>query len=352
MSSRVRVLVVDDQASMRRLISAHLAADPEIVVVGEAASPSEARNAIDSLRPDVMTLDVEMPEMDGIGFLATLMASRPLPVIMISSHTIAGAATTLRALELGAIDCVAKPSPREPNSLEGLPDKVRAASRAVMRKKRLAVRAKPISFRPRSLCQQPIVAIGASTGGVEALSEILARFPANCPPTVVVQHMPSLFTASFSERLNRLAVCDVSEAKHGDRLCPGQVYIAPGGQFHLEIAGQNSKYCRLVQSDTVCGHRPSVDVLFRSVARAAGANAIGVILTGIGRDGAEGLLRMRNAGARTIAQDEASCVVFGMPRAAKEIGAASTIVPLSRVALEILKYCQTSDCAGETTCHP
>jgi two-component system chemotaxis response regulator CheB len=333
----VRVLIVDDSATMRSLIAAVLQRDPEIEVVGEAGDPLEAREAIKKLNPDVITLDVEMPNMNGIDFLEKIMRLRPMPVVMVSTLTVRGAEATMEALELGAIDCVAKPSTGGLEGFSDLPFKVKAAAKAKVRPLRTPDPGAPA---PTPLEHTPdgrLIAIGSSTGGVEALITVLSRFPANCPPTVITQHMPATFTRSFSERLDRLCAPKVAEAHDGAVLENGRIYIAPGGDKHLEIGGTGTLRCRLSDGPAANGHRPSVDVLFRSVAKAVGSRAVGAILTGMGRDGAEGLLAMRRAGARTFGQDEASSVVYGMPKAAFEIGAVERQAPLDRIAAELLK---------------
>ena len=331
----VRVLIVDDSATMRSLIATVLRRDPEIEVVGEAGDPFEAREAIKKLNPDVITLDVEMPNMNGIEFLEKIMRLRPMPVIMVSTLTVRGAEATMEALELGAIDCIAKPSTGGLEAFQDLPFKVKAAAKAKVRALRSATaeRQPVVDHTP----DDRVIAIGSSTGGVEALIAILTRFPANCPPTLITQHMPGAFTKSFSERLDRLCALKVSEARDGAPLEVGRIYVAPGGDNHLEISGSTQLRCRLQAGPTVNGHRPSVDVLFNSVAKAVGARAVGAILTGMGRDGADGLLAMRRAGARTFGQDEASCVVYGMPKVAFEIGAVERQAPLDRLAAELLK---------------
>ena len=335
----VRVLVVDDSATMRGLIALALRRDPEIEVVGGAANPLEAREAIKALDPDVVTLDVEMPGMNGIEFLEKLMRLRPTPVVMVSSLTQRGAAVTLEALALGAVDCVGKPSgPVMADGFGELAIKVKAAAKAKVRAS-LDAPARPA--REHFSGSNVLVAIGASTGGVEALLTLLSGFPKNCPPTVVTQHMPANFTRSFAERLNRVCLPEVEEAWDGAPIEPGRVYIAPGGVAHLTIAGRDGAVCRLVEEPAVSGHRPSVDVLFKSVAALRGARAAGVILTGMGRDGAEGLLAMRQAGARTFGQDEATCVVYGMPRAAFALGAVEREAPLEALADLTLDACQT-----------
>jgi two-component system chemotaxis response regulator CheB len=334
------VLVVDDSPTMRALISNVLGRDPEISVVGEAADPLEARQAIKMLDPDVVTLDIEMPKMNGLDFLERIMRLRPTRVIIVSSLTEKGAATTIRALEMGAYDCVAKPTARNLGSFDNLAARVKAAALSAL--PRRSSSHKPTASRARadtSLHYEPngkIVAIGSSMGGVEALVAVLSRFPANCQPTLVVQHMPALFTRSFAERLDRLCEPRIREAADGAPLEPGTVYIAPGGNAHLEVVKTSGLQCRLREGPLVSGHRPSVDVLFQSAARTLGPKAVGVILTGMGRDGAEGLLAMRCALAETIGQDEASSLVYGMPKAAFEIGAVGKQHPLSRIGDEIL----------------
>jgi two-component system chemotaxis response regulator CheB len=330
----IRVLVIDDSATMRALIRRTLERSPELEIVGEAADPLEARQAIKALNPDVVTLDVEMPNMSGLEFIERLMRLRPMPVVMVSTLTVKGAETTIRALELGAVDCVAKPTTIGPNPFDGLAETVILAARARVRHRAApAVREVPA---PDYAPNGRIVAIGSSTGGVEALISVLSTFPANCPPTVITQHMPASFTRSFAERLDRLTAPRVTEARDGDVLEPGQIYLAPGGAAHLQVGGASALRCRLSPADPVNGHRPSVDVLFSSVARAAGAKAVGVILTGMGRDGADGLLEMRAAGAATLGQNESSCVVYGMPKVAMEIGAVQRQAPLERLGALIL----------------
>jgi two-component system chemotaxis response regulator CheB len=332
----IRVLVVDDSATMRSLISAVLSRDPEIEVVGQAGDPYEAREAIKALNPDVLTLDVEMPNMNGIEFLEKIMRLRPMPVVMVSTLTTRGAEVTLEALEIGAVDCVAKPSTGGLEGFRELPEKVKTAARARVRPLDRVVGGPPVA-KIEHAPDGRLIAIGSSTGGVEALITILSRFPANCPPTVITQHMPESFTKSFSERLDRLCAPRVEEAADGAPLEPGRVYVAPGGESHLEIAGGARLRCRVAEGERVNGHRPSVDVLFSSVARTVGPRAVGAILTGMGRDGAKGLLEMRQAGARTVGQNEATCVVYGMPKAAFEIGAVERQAPLDKIAAELLK---------------
>jgi two-component system chemotaxis response regulator CheB len=348
----VRVLVVDDSATMRGLIAAALSRDAEIVVVGEASDPLEAREAIKALNPDVMTLDVEMPRMDGLEFLDKVMRLRPFPVVMVSSLTARGASATIKAMELGAVDCIGKPSIEHPNSFDDLPARVKSAAAA-----RLHKRAGDRAARPHRRADDRIagesgssyhpdgrvVAIGASTGGVEALIAILAEYPANCPPTVITLHMPTPFTKSFARRLDGLTDARVGEAEPGASLEVGRVYLAPGSATHLEVSSSGHWRCRLQSDDLVNGHRPSVDVLFDSVAKSCGPRAVGVILTGMGRDGAAGLLAMRRAGARTIGQNEATSIVYGMPKVAFECGAVEKQAPLSAIATEILSLTSASN---------
>ncbi|WP_291836800.1 chemotaxis response regulator protein-glutamate methylesterase [Brevundimonas sp.] len=342
MSRPVTVLVVDDSPTMRGLLTAALRRDPEIEVVGSAADPLEAREAIKRLNPDVITLDVEMPNMNGLEFLEKIMRLRPMPVVMVSTLTQAGAETTVAALEMGAVDAIGKPMDGTPaaTAFAELATKVKTAGRSRVRARGDAPAAPPpvdTDYRPDP---NHVLAIGASTGGVEALLTILQGFPADCPATVITQHMPATFTKSFAARLDKVCAPTVSEAEDGAPVKPGHVYIAPGGEAHLEVSGASPR-CRLVRSETVNGHRPSVDVLFHSVAR-LGRPMTGVILTGMGKDGAQGLLAMRAAGARTLGQDENSSVVYGMPRAAHEIGAVERQLPLHRLRPAILDLCAAS----------
>ncbi len=346
---KIRVLVVDDSRTMRGLIRMALARDPEIEVVGEAADPLEAREQMKALDPDVVTLDVEMPNMNGIEFLEKIMRLRPTPVIMVSNLTSEGTEATIKALEIGAFDCVAKPVPGE-EIFADLPQKVKTAARARLRLVVGKMRAADTSgaaiqnFIPNG----KIVAIGASTGGVEALISVLSRFPENCPPTVITQHMPSTFTKTFAERLNRVCKPRVSEATHGAPLTAGQIYLAPGSATHLEVIAKKSDLlCALSSGDLVNGHRPSVDVLFCSVATATGANAVGVILTGMGRDGAEGLREMREAGANTIGQNQATSLVYGMPKVAFERGAVEKQLPLNKIGDGVLNLTASKESKEE-----
>jgi two-component system chemotaxis response regulator CheB len=324
-----------------------LSTDASLVVVGTAPNPIIAREMIKSLNPDVLTLDIEMPRMDGLAFLEKIMTLRPMPVVMISSLTQRGADTALRALEMGAIDYVAKP-------MVGLATGFAELRDEIVSKVKIAAgaRVRPLSASKRQVGRPPtaatfkssekIIAVGASTGGVDALQELLTAFPSDAPAILVTQHMPAVFTASFANRLDGCCHVSVSQAKDGERVLPGHAYIAPGG-FHLELARNGANYtCRVHEQPLVSGHRPSVDVLFRSVAHAAGANAVGIILTGMGKDGAAGLLEMRRAGASTIGQNEATCVVYGMPKAAHECGATEIELPLDQIADQTLNRCQAT----------
>lgn len=341
----VRVLIVDDSALIRQMLTQMLASDPDIDVVDTAADPYVARQKIKQLNPDVITLDIEMPRMDGIEFLHKIMTLRPMPVVMVSSLTQEGAGATLQALEIGAVDFVAKPTHDLQAGLEEkrseLIAKVKAAAQANIRAAAVSSSApRPVLRQgPGYSSTEKIVAVGASTGGVEALSEVLRALPADSPAILVTQHMPANFTSTFARRLDGICAITVTEARDGARVLPGHAYLAPGDR-HLRLSRNGANYeCRVGGQDRVTGHCPSVDVLFQSVATAAGANAIGVILTGMGKDGAEGLLAMRTAGAHTLGQDEASCVVYGMPRVAYEIGGVETQLPLSGVSASILQLC-------------
>ena len=339
----IRVLIVDDSALARELLSEFLNRDPDLEVVGTARDPIVARNKIKKLRPDVLTLDVEMPRMDGITFLERLMRLRPMPVVMVSKFTQTGAETTLKALELGAVDFVAKPSGDLQAGLQDqaqlLCDKVKLAARAQVRRiGRVAEPLGDVDGQALDLSDR-LIAIGSSTGGVEAVHVVLEQLPGNCPPVVLAQHMPGSFTGPFAARLNQLCMVTVKEADDREPLLAGHVYIAPG-ESHMRLERQQGSYiCRLDDGPLAGGVRPSVDVLFNSVAECAMQQAIGVILTGMGRDGAEGLLAMREVGALTLGQDEASCVVYGMPRVAWEIGAVQRQLPLERIAGAILAHC-------------
>lgn len=337
----IRVLVVDDSAVVRSMLSEQLSKCAGITVVGTAIDPYAARERIAELKPDVMTLDIEMPRMDGLSFLAKVMKHHPMPVVIVSSLAPENSETALRALQLGAVDVIPKPG-----SQFSIPDVKRQLARAV----RAAAQAK-LKALVTDLAEQSdaptrtlagidtthkVLAIGASTGGTRAIEKVLTALPPDCPGTVVVQHMPAGFTRSFADRLNQLSQVEVKEASHGDVLVPGRVLIAEGGT-HILVSRSGARLKVDVRDGPpVRRHKPSVDVLFGSVARSCGRNAVGVLLTGMGDDGAEGLLEMKEAGAHTIAQDEASSVVFGMPRAAIEIGAAAEVRPLNHMTDAIL----------------
>jgi two-component system chemotaxis response regulator CheB len=342
----VRTLIVDDSATVRRLLSAVLSRDPEIEVVGCAPEASVAREMIKKLNPDVVTLDVEMPNMNGLDFLERIMRLRPMPVVMISTLTARGAATTIEALELGAVDFFPKPTENVSTILNEkaneLADKIKTAARARLRANGSRVRDFAAACDVSSYVpSDKIIAIGASTGGVEALINILSVFPENCCPTVVTQHMPAGFTRSFAARLDRLCRPIIAEANDGAPLEIGHVYVAPGSDTHLTVSGRGKAvHCQLVRSDLVNGHRPSVDMLFRSVAETRGKASAGILLTGMGRDGAQGLKAMRDAGAPTIGQDESTSTVYGMPRVAFEIGAVEKQLPLESIGSEINRLCR------------
>lgn len=340
MTNPVRVVVVDDSPSMRLALKRILSADPEIEVVGLAPEPHAARAMIKELNPDVVTLDVEMPLMDGLSFLEKIMRLRPMPVVMCSTLTARGTEVTIEALRLGAVDCIAKPSgnPLEiSRDADHLCRTVKAAARSQVRQSgaMAPVRAAPAGSSFRDV----VVAIGASTGGVEALFSLIASLPADCPPVLIVQHMPAGFTAGFAARLDSVCAVKVVEAVDGAPIERGTVYIAPGGERHMTLSPGQSRI-RLRTGDPVSGHRPSVDVLFKSVAN-LGSAAVGVILTGMGADGAEGLLAMRRSGARTLGQNQETCVVYGMPRAAFQMEAVEHQFSLSAMPEAILAACRT-----------
>jgi two-component system chemotaxis response regulator CheB len=339
----VKVLIVDDSAVVRQLLTRQLSRDPGIRVVGAAPDPFVARDKILELKPDVLTLDVEMPRMDGITFLRKLMTHLPMPVIVLSSLTAEGTETAIQALEAGAVEVLCKPS--SAYSVDDLGTmliaKIKAAARA---KVRPAVAARPAAAAPQSMAAttDKVLAVGASTGGVQAISELLQGFPLNSPGTVIVQHMPALFTLSFAERLNRMCQVEVKQAVNGDGVVQGRVLIAPGG-FHTTLRRSGARYYVEIKDGPEVHHqKPSVDVLFDSFARYAGANAVGAILTGMGADGAAGLLNMRRAGARTIAQDEESSIVFGMPMEAIKCGGAEKVLPLAEIAAAMMRLAQAS----------
>jgi len=352
MAARTRVLIVDDSALIRSVLREIVASQPDMEVVGVAPDPLVAREMIRERNPDVLTLDVEMPKMDGLDFLERLMRLRPMPVVMVSSLTERGSETTLRALELGAVDFVAKPKISIQSGMRDyadlIADKIRTASRARVRARQRMVeeagsaegadpaRSMPVLRTPFGSSEKLII-IGASTGGTEAIREFLQQMPSDCPGILIVQHMPEGFTRSFAQRLDSLCRISVKEAEHGDRVLPGHAYLAPG-HSHLLLARSGANYVtQLDQGPPVNRHRPSVDVLFESAAASAGRNALGVILTGMGKDGAAGMLKMREAGAINFAQDENSCIVYGMPREAVAIGAVHQVASLQQLPGRVLE---------------
>jgi two-component system, chemotaxis family, protein-glutamate methylesterase/glutaminase len=340
-TSKIRVLIVDDSAIVRKMLSSSLEGESDIEVVGTAPDPYIARNKIIELSPDVLTLDLEMPRMDGLTFLRKIMQFRPLPVIVISS--IAGPAShaAFEALQIGAVEVLAKPSgPYSVGTLgTTLAYKIRAAARARLRTSGAPMPAPSAPAphqRPANGAAKGIIAIGASTGGTEAITQVLMHLPEEVPPVLITQHMPPVFTGYFAERLNKLCPFEVKEATDGDEVVSGRVLIAPGDYHMLLVRQGNSLRVRTDHGPQVCYQRPAVDVMFASVAAVAGKEAVGALLTGMGSDGARGLLKMREAGASTIAQDEESCVVFGMPREAIRLGGAEQVLPLSKIASAIL----------------
>ena len=351
---KIRVLTIDDSALMRQVLAALLAKDSEIEVIGSAPDPYLAREKIKALNPDVLTLDVEMPKMDGLTFLEKLMRGHPMPVVMVSSLTEVGCQTTLRALELGAVDFITKPKIDLREGMEeiaqDLIEKIKAAAQARVK----APSSKSASSEPdaKSVLSETrsaspsamikttdtIIAIGSSTGGTEAVKDVLVMLPPDTPPILITQHMPERFTKTWADRMNSLCRISVKEAEDGDSVLPGHALVAPGG-YHMALVRSGARYTvRITQDPPVNRHRPSVDVLFASVAQYAGANAVGVILTGMGGDGAKEMLTMKQAGAFTIAQDEASCVVFGMPKEAIKLGAVDKVLPLDHIAGSILSH--------------
>ncbi|WP_294217560.1 chemotaxis response regulator protein-glutamate methylesterase [uncultured Sphingomonas sp.] len=350
----VRVLIIDDSASVRQAMTAILGEDPDIQVIAAAADPFAAARYIQEEVPDVITLDVEMPRMDGVTFLRKLMSQRPIPVVMCSSLVEEGSETLLQALEAGAVDVILKPRMGVAEHLNEaklmIRETVKGAAKARLGARRQVRAASPAqkltadavlpppTGRAMSRTTEMVVCIGASTGGTEALREVLEALPANSPGIVIVQHMPESFTRAFAKRLNGLCQVDVKEAEDGDTVMRGHVLIAPGGLRHTLLERQGARYVVSVkEGPLVSRHRPSVDVLFRSAARNAGSNAVGIIMTGMGDDGARGLLEMKQAGARTFAQDEATSVVFGMPKEAIARHAADKVIPLGNIARELLQ---------------
>ncbi len=344
---KFKVLIVDDSALIRSVLREIVSEQSDMEVVGVAPDPLVARELIRQTNPDVLTLDVEMPKMDGLDFLERLMRLRPMPVVMVSSLTERGSETTLRALELGAVDFVAKPKISIQSGMRDyadlIADKLRTAARARVHARQRplnagdeAVRTMPVLRTPFGSSEKLII-IGASTGGTEAIREFLQQMPSDCPGILIVQHMPEGFTRSFAQRLDSLCRISVKEAEHGDRVLPGHAYLAPG-HSHLLLARSGANYVtQLDQGPPVNRHRPSVDVLFESAAASAGKNAVGVILTGMGKDGSAGMLKMREAGAFNVAQDEASCVVYGMPREAVVVGAVHEVAPLLQLPERVMQ---------------
>ncbi|HEU4852798.1 MAG TPA: chemotaxis response regulator protein-glutamate methylesterase [Telluria sp.] len=343
---KIKVLIVDDSALIRSVMTEIISSQPDMEVVGVAPDPLVARELIKQTNPDVLTLDVEMPKMDGLDFLERLMRLRPMPVLMVSSLTERGSEITLRALELGAVDFVTKPKISIQSGMreyaELIAEKVRAAARARIRPRAAPGQGGPAAPLPQLrnplTSSEKLIIIGASTGGTEAIREFLMQMPSDCPGILIAQHMPEGFTTSFARRLDSLCKISVREARGDERVLPGHALVAPG-HSHLLLARSGANYVtRVEQTDPVNRHRPSVDVLFRSAARAAGKNAVGVILTGMGKDGAQGMLEMKTAGAYNFAQDEASCVVFGMPREAIALGATHEVGSLSALPGMVLGH--------------
>jgi len=343
--AKIKVLIVDDSAVVRNILSEALSKDPEIEVVGVAHDPYIAREKIVALSPDVLTLDVEMPRMDGITFLTKLMKARPMPVVMVSSLTQKGADTTMAAMDAGAVEIVAKPAIDVHRGLNEMTveiiDKVKAAARVNMTIFKRSLEQKRVTS-PRPLATSMIkttdkvVVIGASTGGTEALKEVISQMPAKSPGIAIVQHMPEGFTTAFAERLNGLSEMHVSEAEDNDTMMPGKVLLAPGHSHMLLKRSGARYYVNVKKGPLVMRHRPSVEVLFKSAAKNAGTNCIGAMLTGMGNDGSTGMLELKNAGAHTIAQDERSCVVFGMPKEAIKLGAVDEVLPLTKIPEAII----------------
>lgn len=350
---KIKVLIVDDSALIRSVMKEIINSQPDMEVVGVAPDPIVARDLIKQTNPDVLTLDVEMPRMDGLDFLEKLMRLRPMPVLMVSSLTERGSEITLRALELGAVDFVTKPKMSIQSGMleytEMIADKIRAASKARIKARHIAPagagkaagsEALPLIRNPLTSSEKLII-IGASTGGTEAIKDFLMQMPSDCPGILITQHMPPGFTKSFAQRLDNLCKIDVRESEGGERILPGHAYLAPG-HSHLQLVRSGANYMTQIdQGPPVNRHRPSVDVLFHSAAVHAGKNAVGVILTGMGKDGALGMLEMKNAGAYNFAQDEASCVVFGMPREAIAVGATHEVGALHALPGMVLGYLAT-----------
>jgi two-component system chemotaxis response regulator CheB len=354
MTSKIKVFIIDDSALIRQLLTEILNADPQIKVIGSAADPFIAAKKLTTEAPDVITLDIEMPRMDGITFLGKLMSQHPIPVVVISSLTGKGSETAIKALELGAVEVMQKPDFHHKQSLGEeklrLIDRIKAARLSKVARK---VQVKPLPVmqklsadavlapvQGKSLIRttEKVIAVGASTGGTEALRTFLMDLPADAPGVLIVQHMPEMFTKSFAKRLNELCTISIKEAENGDSVLRGRALIAPGNKHMLLKRSGARYYVELANGPLVNRHRPSVDVLFRSTAQYAGKNSVGIIMTGMGDDGAKGLLEMKQAGAHTIAQDEKSCVVFGMPKEAIKLKAVDKVLPLEMIATHILTF--------------
>lgn len=339
---KIRVLIVDDSAIVRKILAEDLAKYPDIEVVGVAPDPFVARDKIVKLKPDVLTLDIEMPRMDGLTFLRKLMRYYPLPTIIVSSLTPKGGKLTLEALDIGAVDVIAKPGAAYTvgDMSVHLVEKIRAASRVRLSKKEspdIAVHAESEPIKALAQTSHKVIAVGASTGGTEALKQVLINMPPNSPGIIIVQHMPANFTTAFAERLNGLCQITVKEAADNDSVVTGTALVAPGN-FHMILRRSGARYYVEIKTGPMVHHqRPAVDVLFKSTAKYAGANSIGVILTGMGSDGAEGMLEMKKAGAATIAQDEKTCVVFGMPKEAIKLNAVDHVLPIDQIAAQIVR---------------
>jgi len=357
MTPRIRVLIVDDSRMIRDVLTDILSEYDDIEVAGAAADAFEARDMIRDLKPDVLTLDIEMPKMNGLEFLDRLMRAKPMPVVMISAATERGSEVTFRALELGAVDFVTKPKLNEQTPEDYgqmIADKIRAAKSARLRAPRrpdtaaMEATQPPMQKRPvpRGVkTSERLIAVGASTGGTEAIREFLAAMPVDCPGIAIVQHMPENFTRMFAERLNGLCQINVKEAEHNDPILPGHAYVAPGGKHLWVKRDEGVLLCKLSTEPPMNLHRPSVDFLFLSAAKHVGPDAVGVIMTGMGRDGAQGMLKMKEKGCWTIAQDEATSVIFGMPREAIEAGAVHEVAPLGRLAERALARTATKETA-------
>lgn len=348
MKKKIKVLIIDDSALVRKVLTDLLESDSSIVVIGTASNPYFAKQILKKEIPDVITLDIEMPKMDGLTFLKVLMSQRPIPVVIVSSLTEKSGEVTIKALELGAIDVVKKPSIKGITDFENINRNnfltlIKEAAlinvnEKIRKKTPITIPSKGIHREKLLKTSDKLILIGASTGGTEAIKQILLALPYDCPPVAIVQHMPELYTKSFAKRLNDLCEIDVKEAEHGDYLIPGQALIAPGN-FHMTINSYGAQYkISLNDNSLVNNHRPSVDVLFRSAVKYAGKNFMGVILTGMGKDGAKGLLELKDTGVITVAQDELTSVVFGMPKEAIRLGAARYILPLNKIGIMLQQF--------------